>query len=272
MRQLILAPISISLALGCRGSTSGGTQPLEHQRTAQDPVQERTSRGARAPAARAPAEGEDGNSRCVRVPAGVLNGNDIAELCMDITETTTAQYRQCVDAGKCAAPSEACANSLYYDPDRSEYPVNCVTQEQAAEYCAWQGKRLPTALEWQWAAQGGVEARPHPWGPQLVTCDHANLYFGKTIPPSAKGDCGRDWSPVGSYPRGASLHGVLDLQGNVSEWTSDGETANVNVKGVAANEDFSAEELDPALEVWADPAYPTSDIGFRCVREDRSEP
>jgi formylglycine-generating enzyme required for sulfatase activity len=68
---------------------------------------------------------------------------------------------------------------------------------------------------------------------------------------------------------------VLDLQGNVSEWTSDGETANVNVKGVAANEDFSAEELDPAFEGWADPSYPTSDVGFRCVRElhtDRSEP
>jgi formylglycine-generating enzyme required for sulfatase activity len=208
----------------------------------------------------------DGKSRCVRVPGGVLNGNDIAELCMDITETTTAQYRQCVDAGKCSTPSETCSGSLYYDPDRWKYPVNCITQEQAAEFCAWQSKRLPTALEWQWEAQGGVEARPYPWGRQPPTCDHANLYFGGTIPPSAIGDCGRDWSPVGSYPRGASLHGVLDLQGNVSEWTSDGETADVNVKGVAANGDFSAEALDPSFEVWADPSWPSSDIGFRCVR------
>lgn len=249
--------VGANLALGCRSPES--TQPLD-RRDAQDPAPEVTSLTDLVPV-------DDGEPECVRVPSGILNEVNVSEFCMDITETTTEQYRHCVDDGKCSSPSERCSGSLYHQPDRQQYPVNCVTQQQSAEYCAWRSRRLPTALEWQWEAQGGGENRPYPWGDALPTCSHTSLYFGLAAGPSPLGDCRGGWYPIGSYPRGVSLHGALDLQGNVSEWTSDLEVGGGIVKGVFADGDFSHEELEPSYNYWIDPNYPTSDVGFRCVRD-----
>lgn len=267
-RQFLFVLMGISLALSCRASDSGSVRPLEQGREPV-PMPKDISLADQSAPREEHVSAEDEDSQCVRVPSGTLNGSKVAELCMDVTETTVDQFRHCVEVGKCSAPSEACSDSLYDQPDRLQYPINCVTQEQAAKYCAWQSKRLPTAVEWQWEAQGGGEARPYPWGDAPPSCDRANLYFGGTIPPSPLGDCGRNWSPVGSFPDGASRHGVLDLQGNVSEWTSDLGPAGAIVKGVAANVDFSHEGLDPSFVQWADPSHPSSTVGFRCVRELR---
>jgi formylglycine-generating enzyme required for sulfatase activity len=126
-----------------------------------------------------------------------------------------------------------------FDPDHfgrrlpsanGSHPVVLVTYAQAQAFCRWlssrEGKRyrLPTEAEWEFTAKGG-DSRPYPWGSTSPRGDLANfadlssrLKWGDT----SVDDGYAQTSPVGSYPRGASPFGVLDLAGNVWEWCVDG--------------------------------------------------
>lgn len=100
-------------------------------------------------------------------------------------------------------------------PDASpDHPIDGVTWAEARGFCAWLTQRqgepfdLPTEDEWERASRGD-DVREYPWGDRFdPTC--ANL---------AEAGIGAT-SPVGSFPRGASPFGVLDLAGNVDEWTA----------------------------------------------------
>ena len=90
-------------------------------------------------------------------------------------------------------------------------PVTWVALEDARAYAAWAGKRLPHEWEWQYAAQGS-DGRLFPWG--------------KNPDPAAlpKPEAGRALRPptdVDAYPKGASPWGVMDLVGNVWQWTDE---------------------------------------------------
>jgi len=146
---------------------------------------------------------------------------------IDVTEVTVAQYLDCVDAGRCTAPSlhgagnsERDAGGMCNSSDaaRRSHPVNCVDRYQAESYCRFVRKRLPTEAEWEYAARGS-SARRYPWGNASPTCDHAVIDRG------AAGDCrGRPHGtmPVGSLPAGQTVSGLLDMAGNVREWVADG--------------------------------------------------
>ncbi len=102
------------------------------------------------------------------------------------------------------------------------HPVVQVSARDAAAYCAWRGLRLPREAEWEFAARG-IDGRRFPWGnvpPRAGPAAPAN--FG-TVPCCAAdaGDGYLRTAPVGSYPAGASPFGILDMAGNVWEWTSD---------------------------------------------------
>jgi sulfatase modifying factor 1 len=110
-------------------------------------------------------------------------------------------------------PGTAAAESL---------PINCLTWYEAEAFCVWDGGRLPTEAEWNYAAAGGTAQRVYPWGSVAPDCAHAN-YYGLAA--------GTDYcvSPgtgaanrVGSEsPKGDGIYGQADLAGNVLEWVQD---------------------------------------------------
>jgi formylglycine-generating enzyme required for sulfatase activity len=90
-------------------------------------------------------------------------------------------------------------------------PVTWVSIEDARAYAAWAGKRLPHEWEWQYAAQG-TDGRLYPWG---------NDWDASAVPVPDKSRTMRGPDPVDAHPKGASAFGVMDLVGNVWQWTEE---------------------------------------------------
>ena len=132
---------------------------------------------------------------------------------LDRTEVTVEAYEACVKAGACtvagaARPTTSCNAG---QRDRKRHPINCVDWNQASAYCASAGKRLPTEEEWEYASRG-ADGRTFPWGnapPSAQVCWNGEGRAERTT------TC-----EVGAFPSGASPFGVLDMAGNVWEWTS----------------------------------------------------
>lgn len=143
----------------------------------------------------------------------------------DRTEVTNRQYSLCVAAGECPPPStySSYSHASYYNsPTYADYPVIQVNWYQAAAYCEWTGARLPTEVEWEYAARGPSDVM-FPWGntfdgTRLNYCD-VNCDFDWKD--RASNDGYGDVAPVGSYPDDVSWCGAHDLAGNVWEWIED---------------------------------------------------
>lgn len=131
---------------------------------------------------------------------------------MDETEVTNAMYNQCVLVGGCLPPSNygSVSQSSYYgNTIYDNHPVIYLDWDSAKAYCTWAGRDLPTEAQWEKAARGS-DGRLYPWGNESPTCELLNY-----------NRCGVGITPVGSYPDGASPYGLLDMAGNVWEWTAD---------------------------------------------------
>ena len=90
-------------------------------------------------------------------------------------------------------------------------PVTWVSIEDARAYATWAGKRLPHEWEWQYAAQG-TDGRIYPWG---------NQWDAAAVPERDKNRTMRGPDPVDAHPKGASPFGVMDLVGDVWQWTDE---------------------------------------------------
>jgi formylglycine-generating enzyme required for sulfatase activity len=124
---------------------------------------------------------------------------------IDRTEVTNAQHAHCVAAGVCQISAFA------YDArfNGADYPVVGVGWQDAADYCRWVGGRLPTEAEWEYAARG-PGGHIYPWGNDPP--DDTLLNYNGNV---------GDTTKVGSYPKGQSWVGALDMAGNVWEWVND---------------------------------------------------
>jgi formylglycine-generating enzyme required for sulfatase activity len=133
------------------------------------------------------------------------------------TPVTNAQYKVFVRATRHNSPDHW--RWLFWKrrrppKQRIDHPVVNVTYDDAQDYCRWltdvTGKsyRLPNEAEWEKAARS-TDGRLYPWG-NAWDGDRCNVSGGSDL---------EDTTPVGAYPAGASLYGLLDTVGNVWEWT-----------------------------------------------------
>ena len=200
---------------------------------------------------------------------------EIKPFFIDKYPVTNAQFKQFLDAAHYAPRDRA--NFLRdwkngnYPEGWDNRPVTWVSLEDARAYAAWAGKRLPHEWEWQLAAQG-TDGRTYPWGSDWQPA---------RVPTPDTGRSMRGPDPVDAHPQGASPFGVMDLVGNVWQWTDEFEDEHTRAVIVRGGSYYQ-----PQGSIWYFPqAYrndehsklllmaPSYDrsggIGFRCVREVR---
>lgn len=105
---------------------------------------------------------------------------------------------------------------------REDHPVVHVSWNDAQEYCAWAGRRLPTEAEWERASRGGLEGVRYPWGDELRGPDGAwrcNIWQGSFPTTNSREDGWVTTAPVRSYTPNA--FGLWQTVGNVWEWCED---------------------------------------------------
>jgi serine/threonine-protein kinase len=230
----------------------------------------------------------------------------LSPFCMDTYEMTTEDYKACSDRGECKRAGVANdwdgideADHRTFDPlcnvrdpqGRAKHPINCVDWEMAVIFCKVQGKRLPTEAEWEYSARG-PDGRKYPWGDEppgptlLNACGKECVEWGRKNHVETKAMYPADdgWpttSPVGSFPRGASVYGLQDVVGNVWEWVADWYAEYPNADLVDPAGPASGEERvirggawNGAYAAWVRPTFRYKDtaakrsygIGFRCAK------
>ncbi|HEY5959402.1 MAG TPA: SUMF1/EgtB/PvdO family nonheme iron enzyme, partial [Polyangiaceae bacterium] len=157
------------------------------------------------------------------------------------------------------------------------YPINYLTWYLAFAFCIWDGARLPTEAEWEYAAAGGSENRLFPWIGSAIDTTRANYWSSLSSPAL----------DVGSYPAGVGAFGHMDLAGSMYEWVMDsysypyygsgtptpckscvfftaGDTDRV-IRGGAFGS--TAIDLRAAYRSSASTTLRGGDHGFRCARD-----
>lgn len=237
--------------------------------------------------------------------AKVTHKVTLSAFCLDKTEVTVAAYDACVAALECTKtpndvswPNVTPEQKQKFSPlcnarreGRQDHPINCIQWSMAVDYCKWKDRRLPSEAEWEYAARGSTQ-RDFPWGDQPpdetrlngcgAECAAWATEHGMTLETMYPGDDGFPaTAPVGSFVKGASDRGVLDLAGNVWEWTADWYAeytpedqvdptgAKEGTQRVARGGAFNGSMVAWAKPSWrwkSDPGTYNHAIGFRCAK------
>jgi formylglycine-generating enzyme required for sulfatase activity len=177
----------------------------------------------------------------------------VSEFWIDRYEITIAAYQPCtLTRNSCRAINNGPNPKLDDDPQKPQYGV---TWYDAMYFCNRRIGRLPTEVEWEYAARG-PENRIFPWG---------NTYHRAYLSPSDA------TYPVGSVPENKSWIGAFDMAGNIAEWTEDrvisasqiDDTSRIVRGGSWGNQTTQIATFDRAK---APADAPDSTVGFRCIR------
>jgi formylglycine-generating enzyme required for sulfatase activity len=205
---------------------------------------------------------------------------EVGSFRIDRTEVANADYLECVATGECTPPEwkQASGHEEYDGLLGDRQPVVGVTWTQASAYCAWRNGRLPTEVEWERAAtwspyaMSATDKRPWPWGAAAPSCELANYQA-----------CRTGTREVTDLSKGASAYGVLNMVGNVWEWTSTDHYLGFNKKkGIGSvfqkkpalridrvlkggAYDTSASDISPTSRFHASEDAASALYGFRCA-------
>ena len=189
-------------------------------------------------------------------PAHMVN---VPSFAMMKAPVTVGQYRQCVDAGACIPPERqrSVSDDVWYldhqvytewnidvsSYDLSQHPMKHVSWQQAQDFAAWVGARLPSEAEWEFAASSRGQNYLYPWGNEAPDCNQTPLSHRFYNDGRAFTDC-RDQLPEGTHPyvdhvnrqgnsaryeshwvclnpAGNTEQGLCDMIGQQSEWVQD---------------------------------------------------
>ena len=145
---------------------------------------------------------------------------DLPRYEIDAHEITVGSFRACVEAGGCEAPWTYPSGWQATWQAGDDLPMNYLTWYEAQALCEWRGMRLCTEAEWEKAARG-TEGKVYPWGDAAPACELAVYDGGEGCEPLGP-------APVGSKPAGSSPYGLVDMAGNLGEWTSDWWSLEIN--------------------------------------------
>jgi formylglycine-generating enzyme required for sulfatase activity/tRNA A-37 threonylcarbamoyl transferase component Bud32 len=225
----------------------------------------------------------------------------LSAYCLDELEVSVAEYRKCTSCPALPANVQGeglTPNAIGFwgqfcnrvdDPERQPHPVNCVDWQGANAYCEALGKRLPSEEEWEFAARGR-EASSYPWGEatpsgvQLNACgSECKQMLTERLAKTGRGawpsmypddDHAPATAPVGRHPAGATPSGVLDLSGNVWEWTSShycrydepecGDSRRV-IRG-GGWDTVESRDVRSARRLPSAPSARSWSVGFRCAK------
>jgi formylglycine-generating enzyme required for sulfatase activity/serine/threonine protein kinase len=218
--------------------------------------------------------------------------------CIDLTEVSVAEYKLCVAKKGCpdghaqaewsgiGKDERATWSAFCNEPraDRADHPMNCVSFDDAAAYCRWAAKRLPTEEQWEYAARGS-DGRAYPWGHEPPSPRRANgcddgcaKAVGRMTDSIARRLAGDDrWqstSPTGAFPEGVGPFGTFDMAGNVAEWVDApfcnyGQSACGTAARVVRGGSWVSElpaALRASARAKASPAARHVEVGFRCAK------
>ncbi len=235
----------------------------------------------------------------------------VSPVWIDRYEVTNAQYLRFVEETGHPAPSHRTPNLTLWRGDRPaaeihDHPVVNVSWKDAAAFCRWAGKRLPTEAEWEKGARGPDGFR-YPWGNSWdhARANSASYWAGRRVEFAGRQEWLDFWKtgegagmvaskgikgevltlPVGSFPGGVSPYGLHDMAGNVSEWVEDyynpyyylraplsdppGPPPTI-LKSIRGGSWLKpASSLRSAYRDYGEPDSRMTGVGFRCAKDDR---
>ena len=215
---------------------------------------------------------------------------------LDETEVTNAEFAAFVEQTGYRTTAEELGNAAVFEPssqgwllvdgadwrhpegpnssivDRDQHPVVHVSWQDADAFCEWEGKRLPTEAEWEYAARGGLAGKRYAWGDELnPEGKYLANYWQGSFPNADQGEDGfAGRAPVKSYPPNG--YGLYEITGNVWEWVADWFDAEYYRSSPVDNPQGPRSGVDKIQRGGSWLCARNSCLGYRVAARMRTEP